>query len=433
MKKNFYLYCGLVTIFLSQNLSAAGYKIPELSSDSMALAGSNIAKSFGSDASYYNPANISFLENKHFIEGNAMFVYLGKTKFTNYSKQPGTKDSTSENFFSLAPTIYYISPEIFDNFRLGFSSNVPVGLSIKWNEPYPASTSKKFDLKVFELSSNIAYKISENFSIAAGIRGVYTTGNVVSEVKLSPEIMKMINPSQNASQTSQGYHMERDLKGNSIDVGYNLAATYKPLSNLSLSATYRSKIDLTVTGNAQIKENGTSKDYKASVTIPLPASLNLGLAYELHDFTFLFDYERTYWSSLKSLDFNYKENFSHPLTINFADKPVPKNAKNSNTYRFGLAWQYSQKLRLMAGFGIDEKMLDKDKIGFEMPDAKAYIYSFGANYAIDENMNIGFGYLYQDKKDRVVNKQAKLYPGTVDGKFKNTDAQLTSISFSYKF
>ena len=404
----------LFTTLLGQNLVAAGYKIPEQSTDSMALAGSNIAKSFGADASYYNPANMAFLPNTHILEGNLMFIHLGHTGFDNNSKVLGTTSTKSDDFSILVPTLYYVSPEIYPNLRAGVSANAPAGLSIEWKGKYPASTAKKFSLEIFELATSMSYQFNDKFAIGLGARGTYVTGEVKSEVGLP------------------GYNMIKDLEGDSIDLGYNLAATYKPTSNLSFSATYRSKIDLTVTGNADLLINKQSIISDAKITIPLPATLNLGVAYEYENFTFLFDYERSYWSSLKSLDFEYSKR-SDPLTTAIIDHPKEKNWKDSNTYRFGLAWQQSDSLRLMAGFAIDGNIADSDKVGFELPDSKAYIYSLGANYKVNKNLDLGFGYLYQDRKNRDIKKDSPLYIGVVDGKFINADAQLASISFSYKF
>lgn len=413
MKKKYKIL--LASIFgLNLSLYAGGYKVPEQSRDSMALAGSNIAKSFGADAAYYNPANMAFLPNNHLLELNLAYVYLGSTKFDNFSNIPGTTSAKSTNFKTLAPTLYYVSPEILKNTRFGFSANVPGGISIEWKDLYPASTSKKFSLRILEMSPSLSYMFNDKFAVSFGIRGVYTTGEVKSEVMLPK------------------YYMSRDLTGDSLDFGYSLSASYKPISNLSLSATYRSKVDLTVKGNADLTLNKISLKTPASITIPLPKTLNLGVAYEIDDFTFLFDYERTFWSDLEELDFNYGMKFDK-LTTAIIDTPSKKEWKDTNTYRFGIAWQQSEKLRLMAGFGIDGSIADSNKVGFELPDTKAYIYSAGVNYKVNENLDIGFGYLYHHRKNRVINKESPLYIGAIDGEFKNGDAQLTSLSFSYKF
>ncbi|MBO7475440.1 MAG: outer membrane protein transport protein, partial [Campylobacter sp.] len=140
----------------------------------------------------------------------------------------------------------------------------------------------------------------------------------------------------------------RELTGDSWDFGYNLALTFKPTQDLSFAVTYRSKVDLTVEGDAKIKSSlDTSNllppghigpmpsivtrlkaayegEYNGdvSIDIPLPAILTLGAAYQWDDWTFSFAYDRTFWSALKEFDFEYAR--AIPVSAMF-DKPVEKD------------------------------------------------------------------------------------------------------------
>lgn len=397
-------------------LFGAGYKIPEQSTDSMALSASNIAKSFGADAAYYNPANMIFLENRHNIDFNFFFIHLGHTEFKNRSNIPGTSDTKSNNFSVAGFTNYYVSPFFADRFRFGLSFNVPAGLTIEWPDRYPSSVAKKFEVRIYELAPSIAYQISDNLSFGLGARGIYTDGTIKSQTNLG-----------------SFYNMSRDVDGDGLDFGYNLALTYRPINNLSFAATYRSKVDIKVEGDTDLVENGTRRFVPTSLSIPLPASLNLALAYDLSDFTFLFAYEKTYWSAFKELDFEYDEPITHPITKAIIDDSHPKKWKNGNTYRFGLGYKATDKLRLMCGFSIDDSVAEDKYVGFEMPDAKAYVYSFGANYEINSDMEVGFSYLYQDRQNRDATSQSSTFVGTTNGEFIPGDSQLVNLSLKYKF
>ena len=84
---------------------------------------------------------------------------------------------------------------------------------------------------------------------------------------------------------------------------------------------------------------------------------------------------------------------------------------------------------LMGGIAYDKTPVSSDKVSFELPENDAYIFAFGARYAIDDVQKIGFGYLYDMKKDReVVNAE-----GGVNGKFSNISAHLLSIGYSVDF
>lgn len=55
---------ALSSIVASSLVMGAGYKIPETSTNSVALSGANIAHSQGADAAYDNPANMVFMDDK---------------------------------------------------------------------------------------------------------------------------------------------------------------------------------------------------------------------------------------------------------------------------------------------------------------------------------------------------------------------------------
>ncbi|MGG7074104.1 outer membrane protein transport protein [Campylobacter sp. 9BO] len=400
---------GLSLVLASTLVYGAGYKIPEQSSDSLGLLASNVAWSFGADAAYFNPANMMFLDPRHHFEQNVGWFHISEVDF----KADNGKTYTSNNFDSLATTFNFVSPEYYANWRFGLALAVPAALGMAWDDPKAAFTAKRFKLQVVELNPTLAYRITDGLAVAAGVRGVYSKGRVASDF---------------------GAIGQRNLTGDSIDFGYNVALTYRPIENLSFSATYRSKVDLTVKGDAKaqgrIEYNG-----KVRVEIPLPAQLVLAAAYNYQDFTLLLAYERTYWSKFKGYDFEYPNGAhkSNPLFIDLMDKPSERKYKDNNTYRLGLAYQATQKLRLMAGFTYDEDVSDSKNTGFELPNTTSRAYSLGLNYNVTDDLELGLGYVYQDRSS----KRAEGIPvgarETVSGEFKSTNIQIVGVGLKYKF
>lgn len=402
----------ILPICISSVLNAAGYKIPEQSVDSIALAGSNYAYSFGADAAYYNPANMMFMPNIwHSFEAGLSYFHLGKTNFKNKSKVPGTYSTTSENYSTVAPQMYFISPEYIPNLRFGLSTTVPAGVQMRWDDPYPATTSKKFDLKVLEINPSIAYRLSDQISLGLGLRVLYSDGAVKNGTA----------------------NFNRSLQGDSADFGYNLGLTYRPIEDLSLSATYRSKVDMTIKGDGDFTFGNTTMSTPTKINLPLPANLVLAIAYNYNAFTYMFAYERTYWSDFKELDFNYDKKMPNPIAKKIFDDPVQRNWDDSNTYRFGVAFDATTKLRLMAGFAIDENPAHSDKMNFELPNSKSYIYSTGLNYKFSPKFEVGLGYLYMQRTNQEVNSYTGSYIGTAQGTMNNGDAQIANLTFRYNF
>lgn len=376
-------------------LLASGYRIPEQSLNSTALSAAYVAGANGADASYYNPANMVLMGGGAEIETAFTYINLPKVKFDGASDA----DSLEEHFF--VPTLHYVSP-MMGNWRYGLSITAPGGLSKRWDEAVPKSTAEEFTLKVIEVNPTASYKFTEAFAVGFGLRGVYSEGVVKS----------------NASGVAI-----RDLTGDSIDFGYNLALTYKPTKDLIFSSTYRSKIDLTVEGDATLVHPAIPGGYSggASVTIPLPASLTLAAAYTMDKTTVEFVFERTYWSAYKNLDFNYD------IALGGFDAPVLKNWKDVNAYRIGISYQYSDALKLMAAFAIDKNPVPDSTLGYELPDSDAKLYSVGFEYKLNKQMSMGMAYLYDDKETRTVSNAG------VVGTFTDSAAHLITASFKYKF
>ncbi len=392
-------------------LLASGYRIPEQSLNSVALSAAYVAGANGADASYYNPANMSFMAQGAYTEMALTYINLPKVKYTDAATVANNGDSKEENF--LMPNLHYVSPMV-GNWRYGLSITAPAGLSKRWDESYPKRSAEEFTLKVIEVNPTASYLVNDQLSLGFGLRGVYTDGVVKS----------------NASNA-----VIRDLTGDSIDFGYNLALSYKPIKDLTLAATYRSKVDLTVEGDATLTHPVASyNNVGASVTIPLPASLSLAAAYTMDKTTVEFVFERTYWSSYKDLDFNYDVALS-TTSVPVVGSPYAafdaarsKNWKDVNAYRIGISHQWSDTLKLMAGFAIDKTPVPSSTLGFELPDSDAKLYSVGFEYKVTQNLKMGLAYLYDDKEERSATNSAG-----VNGKFTDSAAHLLTASFKYKF
>jgi len=60
-------------------------------------------------------------------------------------------------------------------------------------------------------------------------------------------------------------------------------------------------------------------------------------------------------------------------------------------YSIGTDYQYSENLMLRAGFAFDESPVSQQHLSISIPDTDRFWFSFGGNYAIDENSNVDLG------------------------------------------
>lgn len=399
-------------------LNAGGYKVPEQSADSLGLAASNVAFSFGADAAYFNPANMMFLDGRHHVESTLGWFHINSLDF----KTDSGKTYSSKKFDSLAGTFSFVTPELYENWKFGLALAVPAAVGISWEDPETAFTGKRFKLQVVELNPTVAYRINDKLAVAVGARGVYTKGKIASDFGV-------------------GY---REIQGDAINYGYNVALTYRPIEELSFAVTYRSKVNLELKGStdADFKVPLAAISYhgKTRVEIPLPAQLVLATGYKFSDFTLLLAYERTYWSKFKDYDFEFGDKTAAHTNPPFGrffkammDDPVVKNAKDSNTYRIGLAYDVNDKLRLMAGFSYDEDITSSNHTGLELPNTTSKAYTAGLNYKFTDNLEVAFGYVYQHRDKKRATDIATSTRTKMSGEFDSGKIQIVGTTFKYTF
>jgi len=400
----------ILLLILSSSLFAGGYKIPETSLNSVALGAATVAHASGADAAYYNPANMVFMKNEAVMEANLIYIGLSDV---NYKSDTADIDSKKENFF--VPSLHYVSGDV-NGARFGLSIVSPAGLSKRWEDAPAIYSAEEFTLKTVEINPTVALAIGDKVAVALGLRAIYSDGVVKSTSPIA----------------------SRDMSGDSIDFGYNLALSYKPTAELDLALTYRSKVDLSIEGDAALFYRDMTNAFgggagaaysstsSASVSAPVPALLNVAVAYTLpSDTTLEFVYERNFWHSYGELDFNYGGGVNAVTNIVFG-APIAKNWKDTDAFRFGVT-QKLDKLTLMGGLVIDESPVPNSTMGFELPDSDSVSVSFGTKYQINESLNIGLAALYSMREDRAVSNSS------LNGEFSNSNVLIISSAIEYKF
>jgi long-chain fatty acid transport protein len=411
---------ALASIFAAGSAAASGYRIPEQSVDSTSKAGANISSAQHADATYYNPANMSWVDNAWQVEVDLNYIHLSSIKYTDANLTSKNGSSKEENF--LAPTIFMVSPD-FNNFHFGFSITEPFGLAKRWDDTFPKTSAKKFELKVFDINPTISYKINNIFSVAGGIRMLYSTATTASDGSTS-----------GAPFGAQTFN--RFLEGDATSWGYNLAVSARPDNKSNISVTYRSNVDIDLDGNAALKTSlpvpSSSVNTKGHLTVTAPAVLAVSGAYTFFDkLTVELTWDRTFWSRFETLDFNYDVNITNPLLKYAFDNPKAKYWKDASAYRLGLTYKATDIVTLMAGFAYDETPVPENNLGFELPDSNAYLFSLGARFKVTPKMDLGLGVLYDLKTERTVNDPANT--SGINGKFTDASAFLFSAGLTYKF
>ncbi|MEN8147662.1 MAG: outer membrane protein transport protein [Campylobacterota bacterium] len=408
----------IVSAITASTLMAQGYRIPEQSLNSTALAGAYVSNTSAADAAYFNPANMAFMSSDKHLEMNMMYIHLNPVDFNGQLDLDGdgsldtpqhTAQSASEDF--IIPQMYLVAAPMGEDedVRFGLSVNAPAGLSKRWPEGIQAVFAEEFSLKVIEINPTLSYRIMDNLAIAGGVRFLYSEG-----------VIKAGGPVETGGLA---------LEGSSWDVGYNLALSYRPMDMWGVALTYRSTVDLTMEGGAELPSYAAPMTHVSGGTsVPVPGVLTLATDVDVTESTNIeFVYERVFWSAYDQLDIeiNYPDMFGGTVNI-ISDK----NWEDANSFRLGLTQKFGDAVDLMVGLAYDQTGTPDETLGFELPDSDGYIGSVGVRYAVDDKLDVGAAVLYDKKEDRYVSLQDN---GLIDGTFSGASAVLLSVGLGYKF
>jgi long-chain fatty acid transport protein len=346
------------------------------------------------------------MDNTWHLEVDATYIYLSEIDYEDARNPAFNSSSEAEHFF--VPTGFAVSPS-FGGFRFGLAVVAPYGLSKQWEDSYAKAVAEEFSLTVIEVNPTVSYKIGDMFSVAAGPRMLYADATVKSDA------------------SGLGVPLSREMEGDTVEWGWNVAVAAQPIEPLNISATYRSHVDLDFEDTAKLNLMGTRMTLDTDVSVPAPAVFTFAVAYDvLASLNVELAWDRTFWSEYDNLDFN----FSPAVPGNPFEPPVNKDWDDSDAFRLGLTYKLNDALTLMGGFAFDNNPVPTKTISFELPDSDAFLYSLGAQYKINENMEVGLGFLYDYKKTRTV----KVTPtDRVYGEFTNASAILITAGFNYKF
>lgn len=403
---------SIIFLCLAQVASGAGYQIPNQSTRAVGIAGATVAYTTGPDASYYNPSNMSFLDDLWMLETSLTLLNLPSIEYTDNRGPLFDGSSESEMFY--LPQLHLASRDMSD-FRFGFSLIYPYGLSKRWDEPYPAATAREFSLNVIEANPTFSYQVGERFSIGGGARFIYGEGKVENGVP----------------------GLSREVEGDDFQFGYNVAATYRPIRQWRLAATYRSEVTLDLEGDGDMvaflgQVPVASYDDASSVEIVLPAVFSLATSYTVADVTMEVTWNRTFWSAVENFDFEYEQSFIGTPFDGF-DRPLAKNWEDSDALRFGVTWSMSETLDATVGFAIDETPVQENSLGFELPDSDSYMYSTGLQYKYSAMLGLGLSYMYHHTTSRSVTGDSVAGLPGIDGTFKGGGAHAVNFGAVWKW
>jgi long-chain fatty acid transport protein len=320
-----------VSLFAMTNATfGAGFYSPSIGTPgSLGTAGvANPTNTRGADASWTNPAGMTGIDQQHILSG--LQVILPSVKFNAKSAEnnailpsrlgPVTGDNGG-NAAEIAPipSFFYVRP-LSDRLRFGFSSTAPLGGGVDYGSDFVGRYAvRDVTLAGLALTPSLAYRVTDQLSIGAGVSVVYTTLDQSIAIRQGAP-----NPALD------GRVKFEDLEDWGVQAVLGL--TYAFTDRLLLGLVYRSEMDTDLEGDVNYEGLRNPqlaaflpRDVKISWTNP--QWLEAGLRYRMDDKTQLyFNAGWQEWSKFSENELSFRN-----------DRVVVSDRNWDNTWHAGIA------------------------------------------------------------------------------------------------
>jgi long-chain fatty acid transport protein len=360
------------------------------------MGGTGIAVSHGAESGLANAALITSVEGTEISFGGTLFAPTIKTQIVTGG--PVNPEYTSDADLNMIPEVS-IAHKINDNWYIGVGMWGTAGMGTDYrnaNQTFPAQLGN------FHMVTNLQL-------LQFGVPIAYKTGGL--SLAFTP-IMQYGNLDINFNNgTNQGAGLAQDF-----GFGYNLGMAYDFANGLTLGATYKSSIEMNYDGQIA---NAAGAFGLATITDTLeqPSEFGLGLAYEMGQHTFAFDYKKIKWSSTKGYgDFGWED---------------------QNVYAFG--YQFAQNnWAVRVGYNrADSAVVEQTNPALNMlnllgfPANAETHYTLGGSYDFSQQFSLDLAYVYSPETTDTFSVFG--LPGFAPNATVSTSHQESSLSFQLNY
>ncbi len=367
-------------------LYAGGFRVSLQGVKQLAMAHTS-AHAEDASVAFFNPAGISFIPNRLSIAAGGFGINTEVT-YQNLS----TMESQSTDNPWGTPIYAAIAYKVVDNFSVGFSLSTPFGSTVKWGENWAGKEIvQEIELKSFYFQPMVSVKLAPWVSLGGSF--IYARGSV--------------DWNRTASQIGGSLNLKDD---EASGTGFGLGFYFRPSDKLDISIAYRSPIDMDAESGvatfnissdlySQVGLDASGKDgFKA--VLPLSDEYTLGFTYKITPkWQVSADFNYHGWSNYSKL----KLDFDNAVVGNDPSDPtvsvVPKNFKNTRTFRVGTQYMFTDSFAGRLGYYYDESPYEDKDFSPETPSLDANVITAGIGYKWNKfGIDLSGAYNFQKSK-----------------------------------
>ena len=379
----------------------AGYQINLEGLREVAMGGTGTAWPWDASTIFYNPGGLARLKG---IQAYAsVSVIMPGTSYSNQNQSGTQPTNITAQSRTFTPFNVYIGGPVQDGSRIaiGLGIYTPDGAGLTWNNNWIGSTMvQSITLEAVSFQPTISYRVSDFLSVGAGF--VYTTGSLNFTENLPVQDMN-------------GTPGSASLHGSANGVGYNVGVQMKFSENLQIGATYRSQVNMSVSGGSANFTVPTSlrdsfPNTRFDSQLPLPQVASIGVGYRTGNWTL-------------QLRFNFSQH-----TSLLQDNHQPRHYHNTFTPRIGANYKLSKVVSFMAGAAYDPTPVANGYVSPDLPDQDRVVLTCGMSIKPLPRLTILAAFEATDG----VKRDATYNYGGFQGTYK-TEAATPGIGLYYNF
>ena len=300
---------------------------------------------------------------------------------------------------TLIPNFYAVH-ELTERLVLGLGLNAPFGVHSRyaagWQGRYQALDS---EIRTVNINPSLAVRLTDELSFGVGLDVQYLDAKLTNAIDFGSLCLGSLGPSACAPrgllpQRADG-HLR--LKGDSVDVGYNVGVLYAPGPNTRLGASYRSRIHHDIAGDADftvpsaalpLTQEGRFVDTRMHAPLSLPDMVSFGLYRRFAPrWAVAAEALWTHWSLVKSLDVRFSSaqpNSTQPLAW-------------EDTWRIavGVNYDYAPGTTFRLGVAYDQSPIPGARRRIpRIPDSDRVWLAAGLSFSPSANVTLHGGYAH---------------------------------------
>ncbi|MFA0406314.1 outer membrane protein transport protein [Vibrio sp. 10N.222.52.C12] len=393
------LFLGTAVALVPCLINAAGFQLNAQSVTGLGRAFAGDAVMADSAAIVAkNSAAMAYIEQPTLSVG-AIYVDSGidvsNVSYTPMIGDTEMLDDQSLDAGTLVPNIHYVHSIEDSKFTLGVTVHSNFGTDVEFDNSFEADEfGGKTALSSINVCFAVAYELSEQINLGAGIDVIYGEGEIYRQNLLN-------------------------VDADGFGLGANVGATYQVNEHNKFGISYRYSPDIEVEGD--ITKGGVPAD---KMNVPLPDTLEFSGWHQLNEqWAFHYSLQWVNWSEFDSL-----------TSDSYDDSIKEYQWKDAGHVSVGGTYTMSKDVVLRAGYMYDISPTD-ELTSLSIPDVNRHWLTVGGTYNFTDasSVDVGVGFIIGESQD--IDENLTTIPGTSSNITADVtaDALLLGVQYQHRF